>query len=265
MKRIILHSAFVALFASLIVFNANAQESTAQSVKTDDAKSSSTPEKVAAAENPKTILTETPSSDDEKEIIPFYRNYLERYTLGPTDVISVEVFGQCPNYCKTGITIPPDGRIQYPLIRGGVFVAGRTIDDVTKEIVKKLDEYIIDPQVTITLDKAMSSRYSVLGKVSSPGVRVMERRVTLWEAVVEAGGVTKEGNRKKVMLYRYGPQGDLTAQMINLDLVASGKSPMIELRPGDQVFVPGSKSNLKGIFTILEKASLVRFLFGFPL
>jgi polysaccharide export outer membrane protein len=204
------------------------------------------------------------NSEEEKEILPYYKNYLDRYTLGPTDVISVEVFGQCPNYCKTGITVPPDGRIQYPLIRGGVFVAGRTIQSVTNEITKKLDEYIIDPQVTITIDKAMSSRYSVLGQVAAPGVRVMERRVTLWEALVEAGGITKEGNKSKVMLYRYGPTGNLTAQSVNLESMRNGKSAMIELRPGDQIFVPSTRSDLRMIFSILEKASLVRFLFGVP-
>ena len=54
-----------------------------------------------------------PSGDDPvpSEILPYYDNYLKEYRLGPSDMISVEVFGQCPDYCKTGITVPPNARI----------------------------------------------------------------------------------------------------------------------------------------------------------
>src|SRR4051812_25568793 len=34
-------------------------------------------------------------SGDEQEVLNYYANYLKEYRLGPNDVISVEVFGQC--------------------------------------------------------------------------------------------------------------------------------------------------------------------------
>ncbi len=43
----------------------------------------------------------------EAAVLPYYNNYLSEYRLGPNDVISVEVFGQCPDYCKENITVPP--------------------------------------------------------------------------------------------------------------------------------------------------------------
>lgn len=202
----------------------------------------------------------------EKEILPYYKSYIDNYSLNPTDVISVEVFGQCPNYCRSNITIPPTGKISFQLIKGGVFVAGKTVEQVEDEIKSKLEEYIIDPNVTVTLDKAMSVRYSVLGKVATPGVRVMERRMTIYEAIVEAGGVTKEGNTKKVVLYRYDPRGALTSQIVDLQAIERGKAPMIELQPGDQVFVAdkGFQMNMTTVFDVLSKASIVRLLFGSP-
>ncbi|MGI9036486.1 MAG: polysaccharide biosynthesis/export family protein [Pyrinomonadaceae bacterium] len=233
---------------------APAPSPTQQNDKTTNAKSA--PETVAAPE----------AADEAKEILPYYKNYLDKYALGPTDVISIEVFGQCPNYCKSNITIPPTGKISYPLIKGGVFVAGKTIEQVEDDVKSKLDEDIIDPNVTVTLDKAMSVRYSVLGKVAAPGVRVMERRMTIYEAIVEAGGITKEGNNKKVVLYRYDPKGNLTSQLVNLEAIERGKVPMIELQPGDQVFVAdkGFQLNMTNVFDILSKASIVRLLFGSP-
>ena len=144
------------------------------------------------------------------EIVPYYNNYLKEYRLGPNDVITVEVFGQCPDYCKTGITVPPTARISYPLIREGVMVGGKTVEQIADEITKKLDEYIIDPKVTVTLDKAMSVRYSVMGKVAAPGIRIMDRKVSVYEAIIEAGGLTKEGDKKKVAIVSFDNQGRLT-------------------------------------------------------
>ena len=178
-------------------------------------------------------------SGEEAAVLSYYSNYLTEYRLGPNDIISVEVFGQCPDYCKENITVPPTAKVAYPLIRGGVLVGGRTVEQVQDEITKKLDEYIIEPKVTVTLVKAMSARYSVMGKVAAPGIRVMDRKVSLYEAVIESGGVLKTGDKKKIALIRFGENGTLSRQNVNLAEIESGKVPMIYLNPGDQVFVPG--------------------------
>lgn len=203
-------------------------------------------------------------TSEEAAVIAYYNNYLTDYRLGPNDVISVEVFGQCPDYCKESITVPPTARISYPLIRGGVFVGGRTVEDIEAEITKKLDEYIIEPKVTVTLVKAMSARYSVMGKVTTPGIRIMDRKVSLSEAIAEAGGVTKEGNRKKVALVRFDAQGNLTRQDVDLAAIENGKAPVIYLAPGDQVFVSGKGFTTDTVFKALDKVSLVRLLLGSP-
>jgi len=237
-----------------------------ESVKTED-KSKVSPET-------KTEPTETPTpdnkrqesaSEEEASILPYYNNYLKNYRLGPEDIISVEVFAQCPNYCKTGISIPPTAKISYPLIREGVFVGGKTVEQVAEEITKRLDEYIIEPKVTVTLERVGSARYSVLGKVAAPGVRLMTRRVSIYEAIVESGGVLKNGDRKRVMIYRQTEKG-LSQIAVNLQDIERGKGEMIYLVPGDQVFIPdaGFKLSVSNVFKVLEKASLVRILFGVP-
>jgi polysaccharide export outer membrane protein len=197
--------------------------STPNTGKTDD---TATPEEVAA---------------EEAYVKAMYASSILRdYKLGPEDVITVEVFGQCPNYCVTGKTVPPTGRISYPLIKEGVFVAGRTVEEVAAEITKKLDEYIIDPKVNVTLDKAMSARYSVMGDVRSPGVKPMARRVSILDAISEAGGVAETGSKKNVLLLRMGTDGRLVSQTINLGSIEKGKGEVIFLAPGDQVIVQGN-------------------------
>ena len=180
-------------------------------------------------------------SEEEAAVVPYYNNFLSNYYLGPEDVISVEVFAQ-PNYSKGGITVPPTGRISYPLIREGVLVNGKTVEQVADEITKKLDEYIIDPKVTVSLDRAMSARYSVLGDVGNPGIRTMTRRLSVHEALAEAGGILTTGNKKEVVVLRRGQDGRPTPIAVNLQEIERGKAKEeVFLVPGDQVIVQGNK------------------------
>lgn len=242
----------------------NKTEKTAKAEKTEKAD-------VQKSDEDKTAVvpqTDEKKADDETEaaILPYYQNYLSDYRLGPNDIISVEVFGQCPDYCVVGKTVPPNATLSYPLIREGVFVGGKTTLEIQDEITERLNEYIIDPKVNVTLEKAGSARYSVLGKVVSPGVRIMDRKVSLYEAIVESGGVLKDGDKKRVTLFRYDQQGRLSQQSVNLLEIERGKGDMIFLQPGDQVFVPdeGFKFNLNTVFKVLERASIVRLFLGSP-
>lgn len=236
--------------------------------KTDEVTVENTqPKTETKSEIPPTVQpspTPTPVAvtEEEAEILPYYNNYLKEYRLGPNDVISVEVFGQCPDYCVMSKTVPPTARISYPLIREGILVGGKTVEQVAEEITKKLDEYIIDPKVSVTLEKAMSVRYSVMGKVAMPGIRVMDRKISIYEAILESGGITKEGNKKKIALLRFDAQGRLSRQDINLTEMETGKTPMIFLNPGDQVFVSGKGFTMDKLLETAGKFSVIRLLFG---
>ena len=229
-----------------------------QEIKTDEKKSDDETVAVTPVEDEAVI--------EEKEVINFYTNYLKEYRLGANDVISVEVFGQCPDYCVVNKTVPPTAKISYPLIRDGVFVGGKTVEEVAAEITKQLDEYIIDPKVSVTLEKAMSARYSVMGKVEQPGIRIMDRKVSIYEAIAESGGIAKDGENKKIAILRFNDQGALTRQDVDLAAIEKGKAPMIFLNPGDQVIVPkkGFSLSFSTVFDVLQKASNVRLLFGSP-
>ena len=202
-------------------------------------------------------------SEEEAAILPYYNNYLKDYHLGPEDVISVEVFGQ-PSYSKTNIVIPPNARISYPLIPGGVFVGGKTVDQVAEEIKKKLDEYIIGPQITVTLDKVGSAKFSVLGMVASPGVKVMNRRYTIYEAIAEAGGIQKGGDKGRVLLVRLDRERGVTHTVIDLGKVMKGKVEVPYLIPGDQIIIPEKRWSVSKIFDAIGRAAGLAILFGIP-
>lgn len=195
---------------------------------------------------------------------PYYNNFFNTYRIGPEDVISVDVFNQ-PRYSRAGITVPPSGRVSLSLIPGGVFVNGKTVEEVAAIITKKYDEYIIDPQVTVSLDKAASYRYSVIGDVGQPGVRLMNHRMTVTEALAEAGGVLGTGDKSKVVVLRRQSNGQLAQIPVNVSQIYKGRAPdTTYLVPGDQIIVPGNK--LKKVQQILGFANVLSFarVFGLP-
>ena len=203
-------------------------------------------------------------SEEEAAIRPYYDNFFKTYHLGPEDVISVDVFNQ-DRYSRKGIVIPPSGRISLSLIPGGVFVNGKTVEEVAQIITKKYDEYIIDPQVTVSLDKASSYRYSVIGDVGQPGVRLMSHRMTVTEAIAEAGGVLSTGDRSKVYVLRRQSTGLMAPIPVNVSAIYKGRSAdTVYLAPGDQIVVPGNK--MKKVKEWLSFTSVLGFarIFGVP-
>jgi protein involved in polysaccharide export with SLBB domain len=201
---------------------------------------------------------------EEAAIVPYYNNFFSTYRLGPEDVISVDVFNQ-PRYSRGGITVPPSGRVSLSLIPGGIFVNGKTVEEVAEQIKKKYDEYIIEPQVTVSLDKASSYRYSVIGDVGQPGVRLMSHRMTVTEALAEAGGVLSTGDRSKVYVLRRQTSGFVAPILVNVSAIYKGKAPdNVYLVPGDQIVVPGNK--MKKVKEWLGFTSVLGFarIFGVP-
>ena len=202
---------------------------------------------------------------EEAAVNPFYNNFFSTYRLGPEDVISVDVFNQ-DRYSRKAIIVPPSGRISLSLIPGGVFVNGKTVDEVAEIIKKKYDEYIIDPQVTVSLEKASSYRYSVIGDVGQPGIRLMSHRMTVSEAIAEAGGVLNTGSKSRVVVLRRQSSGVLAQIPVNLDSIYKGKAAdNVYLVPGDQIVVPGNK--LKTLQTIMGFTPIMSFarIFGAPI
>lgn len=195
-------------------------------------------------------------NEDADSEVPSYNNFMSSYRLGPEDVISVTVF-DLPKYSRSGIVIPPDGSIDYYLIRGGLFVNGKTTQQVADEITKHLDEYIIDPKVTVSLDKAMSQRYSVIGDVAQPGIRPMTRRLSVYEALTEAGGILRTG-KKQVVVFHLDADRMLKPIVIDVAAIEKGKAADNHfLRPGDQIFVPGNR--WKTVDQVLKALPIISF------
>jgi protein involved in polysaccharide export with SLBB domain len=200
-------------------------------------------------------------ADDEASVVPYYNNFLSTYRLGPEDVISITVFGNAylERYSKPNITVPPNAVITHPLIPEGIFVGGKTTQQVRDELVKKFDEFVENPKVDVTLEKAQSAVFWVMGDVGQPGIRPMARRLSVTEALALSGGVLDTGNKSKVVVNRRLPNGYMQQYVINVAAIEHGKQPdNFFLNPGDQVLVPGNR--MKRVDQVIKMISAVSFL-----
>jgi protein involved in polysaccharide export with SLBB domain len=202
-------------------------------------------------------------TEDEAAVVPYYNNFMASYRLGPEDVISITVFN-LERYSKAGIIIPPDAIVSHPLIPDGVHVAGKTTKQVADEITKLLDEIIINPKVTVSLDKAQSAVFWVVGDVAQPGIRPMTRRLSVTEALAVSGGVLPTGNKKKVAVMRRQANGFMQPTFIDVAAIERGKMPdNYFLNPGDQIIVPGNKlKTFNQVLSLLPVISFFRIFTG---
>jgi protein involved in polysaccharide export with SLBB domain len=99
--------------------------------------------------------------------------------------------------------------------------------------------------------------------VAQPGIRLMNHRMTVTEALAEAGGVLATGDKSKVVVLRRGPDSVPQPIVVNVSAIYKGKAAdNTYLVPGDQILVPGNK--LKKWQQIMGFANVLSFarIFG---
>src|SRR2546421_185776 len=168
------------------------------------------------------------------------------YTIGPEDVLAITVYNQ-PDL-STHATVSPDGSFSYPLI-GTIRAAGLTPQQLEKRLMDKFKEYLVAPQVTVTVEQFKSQQVNVAGEVKTPGTYPLRRESTLLEVLLQAGGATANAAGDVLVLRSPGgAQGggkasgrDSKAEevtRINLEELLAGKSTQrVMLRGGDTVYV----------------------------
>jgi polysaccharide biosynthesis/export protein len=114
-------------------------------------------------------------------------SWRERYELGPGDSINISLYGH-GDLGRSGVKIAPDGTMNY-LQAQSVNLVGKTLEEARIEIESRLSAYYKSPRVIITPQELGSKRFSILGKVTQRGNFVLDRPITLVEAVTMAGGI----------------------------------------------------------------------------
>ena len=158
------------------------------------------------------------------------------YRVGPEDVLEISVWRE--EALKKDVLVRPDGGISYPLI-GDIQAAGKTIADLRTEITTRLEKFIPDAVVSVTVLKAASQRIYVLGKVTKPGEFPVGRSVDVLQALSMSGGLAPFADANGIRIMRREGDRQVVLPFEYTRVVRGEKLEQnVLLRPGDVVVVP---------------------------
>jgi polysaccharide export outer membrane protein len=157
--------------------------------------------------------------------------------LGQGDEIEIQVYLQ-DGLTRT-ITIPPSEVIAYPLV-GEINVHGMSNRDLRLKITEGLAPFVKDPQVTIRTVTARNQSYLVLGEVHTPGEFASPAATTALQAVVRAGGFTKDARQQVVLIRPKGKEAEAYLLDLNRALKEGDLRGNVTLAAGDILYVPPS-------------------------
>jgi len=158
------------------------------------------------------------------------------YQIQPGDILQISVWKE--EDLVQEVIVRPDGFISFPLV-GEAEAAGRSVDEVRALITERLNKYIPDPVVTVSIGQLTGNRVYVIGKVNRPGEFPMVRYVDVMQALSMAGGTSTYAALNKIKILRR-ENGRLEAIPFRYGDVEKGENldQNIVLKPGDVVVVP---------------------------
>jgi polysaccharide biosynthesis/export protein len=155
--------------------------------------------------------------------------------LSPGDTIKVS-FAEESDLDQTE-KIRRDGKISLPLI-GEVTAAGKRVIDFQHELVSRYEGRLDNPEVLVTLDGAAS--VTVSGFANKPGKIELDRPKTVYQVIMEAGGVSDYGSASNIHLTRI-ISGEQRTETINLRPTIHGQPTLPEyVQDGDVIYVSRS-------------------------
>jgi polysaccharide biosynthesis/export protein len=164
-------------------------------------------------------------------------------SISSLDPQSTTLFNQAGTFGTTGggtsggFTVDLEGNIELLKV-GKLHVEGMTKAEVKSKIEKLLLPYLKEPLVAV---KFANHKATVIGEVTHPAVlNISEKRVDIFDALVESGDVTSMANKEKVMVIRT-TDSSKTYKMLDLTNSSVVTSPYYYLQPNDIVFVERRK------------------------
>jgi polysaccharide export outer membrane protein len=158
------------------------------------------------------------------------------YVLSPNDLVLMKVYQE--DDLETRARIAKDGTATFPLI-GVVRLGGLTVEQAAAHIRELFDkDFLVNPQVTLTVVEYSKRRFTVLGQVQKPGAYEIpnEETMTLLQAIAMAGGYSRLANPSRITVTRAIGERRIT---ISLDgkAMAKDQSKPFEILPDDTITV----------------------------
>ena len=186
---------------------------------------------------PKDILSITVNTTNPAASAPF--NLSVSNTMG-TDGSASSGSGTMQTYL-----VDNQGNINFPVV-GKLHVQGMTKNQCEDLITEKVRPYLAKTENPIVTVRMASYRVTVTGEVNSPKVvPVTTEKMSIIEALAQAGDLTIYGKRDNVLLIREDAQGEKSFHRLNLYDANIISSPYYYLQQNDIVYVEPNKVKAK--------------------
>jgi len=157
------------------------------------------------------------------------------HKIAPLDIINIDVVGE-KDLSKENLRVSSSGTITFPFL-GNVEVKGKTpaeVENLLKEQLGK--DYLVNPQVIVTVKEYRSRTVSVIGQVNKPGNIALpaEQKMGILEAIAQAGDLAKSANKNRIEVSRKGKTQTFTLDGLKKDTNPDKK---FWLEPGDVIYV----------------------------
>ena len=148
----------------------------------------------------------------------------------------------------TGYLVDNDGMINFPIV-GKIHVAGLTKTECEDLIKSKIQPYLARTENPLVSVRTSSYRITVIGEVNKPGViPVATEKISLVEALAEAGDMTVYGKRDNILLVREDKSGEKHKVRLNMNDANIINSPYYYLQQNDIVYVEPHKVKARNTF-----------------
>jgi protein involved in polysaccharide export with SLBB domain len=189
------------------------------------------------------------------------------YRVGPGDELSIILTGDVEQAYL--VTVSREGWVVIPDV-GRIPVQGRTMDEVNEALFQRLSQAYSgirrDDDATtffdVTVGRLRTNQVFVIGEVERPGGYTVSALATALTALYQAGGPTRPGSFRRVVINR---GGEVVGEIDLYEYLTEGRAPSdLRLQNGDIVFVPVSRSRVQvsgpvvrpGIYELLEGEDL---------
>lgn len=182
---------------------------------------------------PKDILTITVSTSDQDAAVPFNMTVPTPLTQGQRSTYSQALL--------QSYLVDNNGNIDFPRV-GQVHVGGLTKSEAERVILNKIKPYMSEAETPIVTVRMSNYKISVLGEVNRPGMyTVSNEKISILEALAQAGDLTIYGVRNNVKLIREDSTGMKSIHVLNLNDANLINSPYYYLQQNDIVYVEPNK------------------------
>lgn len=138
-----------------------------------------------------------------------------------------------------------NGDIDFPVV-GTLHVAGLTKDDCQKLIKQKIAPYLAATENPVVIVRMASYRVTVAGEVGSPAVvPVTSEKMSILEALAQAGDLSIYGKRDNILLIRERADGQKEVHRLNLNDANLINSPYYYLQQNDYIYVEPNKTKAR--------------------